>query len=531
MDSPTSSVKFEGDERDVEKLRRPQVPGIPPAVPQLPSLELEAEPIAQADEDRKREEERDFAVAKQLDEILKISGDLPDAAESSRTSARSSGGGFFSSSGERQIDKLKEKNALYKRKCEEMEKLAFQWQQRARENHSQANRYYSEARFLQMEVASSQKHVHHLDTELKAAEHKLRVVEQQLSDAVNLSEVRGKELKGAQVFLTKADTFSIPEVVRKVTALNEEIFQMAAFLGEVLVYEVLEEGADRAAVRQHAAEKLLGEVLANALAQESAHEPREPSNPLLVQIVMQIALTHWCASLASRWTSYQKPDKEGEGGEGKQGEQKEAGGSSSTRRQVEYDNMLRDLYDSIRDHEEQAVAGRWRSLARTHLPFSAHGWDNTLMVGIISVMSVAGWAPRAPEELGQIEKRLASIFKPLLELRKATGEDVTSADLDIAIIEPRAQFDPRFMEDEYADGRASSRSSNAAPESVVSTSGLGLKKLSVKKLKEGGVQRHIEMLALPKVVLERTVKEALEPHRRRRRRRKLRVGRVVGPAY
>lgn len=157
------------------------------------------------------------------------------------------------------------------------------------------------------------------------------------------------------------------------------------------------------------------------------------------------------------------------------------------------------------------MAGRWRSLARTHLPFSANGWDHTLMLGIISIMSVAGWAPRAHEELDQIEKRLASIFKPLLELRKATGEDVTSADLDIAIVEPRAQFDPRFMEDEYADGRASSRSSNAAPESVISTSGLGLKKLSVKKLKEGGVQRQIEMLALPKVVLERTVKEALEP--------------------
>ena len=318
--------------------------------------------LAQADEDRKREEERDFAVAKQLDEELnavetRVPGDFPDAAQSSRTSTRSSGGGFFSSSGDRQVDKLKEKNALYKRRAEEMEKLAYQWQQRAREHHSQANRYYQDARFLQMEMASAQKHVQHLDTELKAAKHELNAVKQQLSDAVNLSEVRGKELKGAQVFLTKADTLSVSDVVQKVTALNEEIFQMAAFLGEVLVYEVLEEGTDRAAVRQHAvskgykqAEKFLGEILANALAQESAHEPKEPSNPLLVQIVMQIALTQWCASLGSRWTSYQKPDKEGEGGEGKQGDQKEAGGSTSVRRQAEYDTMLRDLYDSIRDH-------------------------------------------------------------------------------------------------------------------------------------------------------------------------------------
>ncbi|KAJ3535322.1 hypothetical protein NMY22_g6542 [Coprinellus aureogranulatus] len=68
------------------------------------------------------------------------------------------------------------------------------------------------------------------------------------------------------------------------------------------------------------------------------------------------------------------------------------------------------------------------------------------------------------------------------------------------------------MEDEYADGRsASSKSTNSAPEAVISTSGLRLKKLTVKKLKEGGVQRYMEMLALPKVVLEKTIKEALEP--------------------
>ena len=39
----------------------------------------------------------------------------------------------------------------------------------------------------------------------------LNTVHQQLEDAEHLSEVRGKELVGAQVFLTKADTISISE--------------------------------------------------------------------------------------------------------------------------------------------------------------------------------------------------------------------------------------------------------------------------------------------------------------------------------
>jgi len=133
------------------------------------------------------------------------------------------------------------------------------------------------------------------------------------------------------------------------------------------------------------------------------------------------------------------------------------------------------------------------------------------MLGILSVMSVAGWTTQAADEHEQIEKRLTSIFKPLLDLRKAIGEDVTSADLEIAVIEPSTPFDPDYMEDAYEDGRNAPKSKKSAPEAVVSTSGLGLKKITVKKLKTGGVQRQAEMLSMPKVVLEKTIKEALEP--------------------
>ena len=61
-----------------------------------------------------------------------------------------------------------------------------------------------------------------------ALQNELTIVHQQLEDAEHLSEVRGKVLVGAQVFLTKADTISISEVGEKVTALNEDIFQAAA---------------------------------------------------------------------------------------------------------------------------------------------------------------------------------------------------------------------------------------------------------------------------------------------------------------
>lgn len=131
------------------------------------------------------------------------------------------------------------------------------------------------------------------------------------------------------------------------------------------------------------------------------------------------------------------------------------------------------------------------------------------MSGIVSIMSIAGWATRTYDEMDQVEQRLTSIFTPLLELRKAIGEDVTSVDLEIVTVNPRVRFNPRAMEDAHA--RPTSTISSVAPDVVVNTSALGLRKLSARKLQDGGTERQVEVLVLPKVVLERAMEEALDP--------------------
>jgi hypothetical protein len=152
----------------------------------------------------------------------------------------------------------------------------------------------------------------------------------------------------------KADTLSVTDVVQKVNALNEETFQMAAYLGEMLVYEVLELGADRQEHRQtvikctyERALGYLGETLANALAQHSMIGPKEESNPLLVQIIMQIALTNWCGGFGGRWTSYQKVDEPASEAEG---QPKESSSKPSISKQADHNRFISELYDSIRDH-------------------------------------------------------------------------------------------------------------------------------------------------------------------------------------
>ncbi|RXW25680.1 hypothetical protein EST38_g187 [Candolleomyces aberdarensis] len=506
------------------------------AVPNLKELNMEEEPVAAAaafeavtgNGEDKEKIERDYAVARQLDQQLnsrkKEEGCMPGEFEAGETaqhrsssSVRSVASSLWNGSVESQLEKAKAKNAVLKKKLEEMDSYVYQYQRAYQQERSHHHRMYNQAKALEMEFNAAKKHIHMQDEELKAVRNELGAVKQQLSDAVNLSEVRGKELKGAQVFLTKADTLSVTDVIQKVNALNEEIFQMAAFLGEVLVYEVLEPDANRQEHRQAAIESTyenarstLGEMLASTLAHESMNDPKEESNPLLVQIVMQIALTNWCGKFGRRWTSYQRVDNES-ANEAKEGQPKESGSKSGTSKHFDHDRFISELYDSIRDHEDQAVAGRWRSLTKAHLPSSTTGWDHSLMLAICSSMSVAGWATRSTEEVAHIEKRLSSIFKPLIDLRKATGEDVTSADLEISIVQPGHTFDPAYMEDAYADGRSSSKSKKSAPEAVISTSGLGLHRLVVKRAKVGGVQRQMEILSMPKVVLEKTIKEALEP--------------------
>ncbi|RXW13259.1 hypothetical protein EST38_g12598, partial [Candolleomyces aberdarensis] len=368
---------------------------------------------------------------------------------------------------------------------------------------------------MDIELNDAKKRIRVQDEELKALRNDLIAAKQQLGDAINLSEAQGDELKVAQAVLTKADTLSVTDVALKVNALNDEILQMAAFLGKMLVYEVLEPDADRQEIRQKAiksayqcAMDILGEPLADALAMHSVSEPKEESHPLLVQLVMQVALTNWCASFARRWTSYKRVDAESTD-EAKESQLKESSNSPSTSEQLDHDRFVSKLYDSIRHHEDQAVASRWRSLTRAHLPFSSNGWDHSLMMAIRSIMGVAGWATRSDDEMSQIEKCLGSIFELILVLRKATGVDVTSVDLEICIIAPGQNFDPLYMEDAYADGGPASKSEKSEPERVMSTSWLGLQRLEGKK--SGGVKRQVELLLTPRVVLEKTVMALVPP--------------------
>ena len=143
--------------------------------------------------------------------------------------------------------------------------------------------------------------VHRLVEENRSLKDELEDVKAQLADAKSLLEAQRKESKSAHVFLNSADTLSTTDVVQNVITLNEEIFQAAALLGEMLQSPERKGGTQEQTTEAFEKAKwMLGEQMATILAAESMNLHTE-LNPLLVQVVLQIAITTWCRFVVSSW--------------------------------------------------------------------------------------------------------------------------------------------------------------------------------------------------------------------------------------
>jgi hypothetical protein len=95
---------------------------------------------------------------------------------------------------------------------------------------------------------------------------------------------------------------STVQVSQKVIDLNEEIFQVAATVGEMIVPRggMHAVSSEEMASAFQKSRKLLGAQMTIVLAAE-AQNCHKNVNSMLAQVVLQIAITRWCASLISMW--------------------------------------------------------------------------------------------------------------------------------------------------------------------------------------------------------------------------------------
>ena len=136
----------------------------------------------------------------------------------------------------------------------------------------------------------------------------------------------------------------------------------------------------------------------------------------------------------------------------------------------------------------------------------------------MSVLNIAAWTASTGDQEAFLH-RLSPVFKAVNELRIAVGEKFTSADLHISIFHWGSAYQPSRMNDAYSDGRQPS--DKQAPELIVGTTGIGLKKATIER--DARDVPLFENVISAKIVLESTLKEALEPvkiSRRNKRKKK-----------
>ncbi|KAF8805137.1 hypothetical protein BYT27DRAFT_7192783 [Phlegmacium glaucopus] len=210
-------------------------------------------------------------------------------------------------------------------------------------------------------------------------------------------------------------------------------------------------------------------------------KPEPEVNPLLVQVVLQVFMVKFCASKIQSWYPSD----------------------------AVIEGFLNAIYSGIRLSEEQAVSGRWRALTRTHTRPTTDKWTDELFEKLMSVLKIASWMPGSPDNQESFRHRLPPIFKAVNELRMAIGEKFTSADLDVCTHDCGTGYVPSYMEDGYGDSRQQQSNDKRLPEIVAGTTGIGLMKFMVERGANDALR--LESVISAKIVLESTLKEALEP--------------------
>ncbi|KZP05602.1 hypothetical protein FIBSPDRAFT_842873 [Athelia psychrophila] len=169
--------------------------------------------------------------------------------------------------------------------------------------------------------------------------------------------------------------------------------------------------------------------------------------------------------------------------------------------------VLSKLYERLRNSEDQAVAGHWRALSRSHLRHLNTGAKDALphirkivCSGLADVLISAKCQinPSGVIEAltGKFGDRIYAIIDAALNINRILGEEITSGDFDIVTWQGGVKFDPTAMEDAASDDGSYDEKSI-----VLCTTEMGLRRESW-EVKGGQRAQEITLLLKPKVALE-----------------------------
>ncbi|KAG8220477.1 hypothetical protein J3R82DRAFT_3172 [Butyriboletus roseoflavus] len=346
-------------------------------------------------------------------------------------------------------------------------------QQSLRREEDEKGRVLSQNQRLTGELGGLRRQLESKDVDLKNIRNEFQHSQTKHDELTTLLEARSRELKGAQVYLTKADTLSGAEVIALVDAVNVEILQSAAFIADSFDFARQPAHADEIVEASGRISELMGSTLTHLLS-TVVHS----DDALLVQLALQGAIVEFSRWIIMTWDF-----------DGLQAEQ-----------------PLAEIYNDIRETETQAVGGRWRALTRAHAQKVAlqEGDLHATMVAHISdtlvIILVAAGCTKSYEEAYRIftqkfGERISNIVKMASRLNKAMGEEVTSADLWPVNTTSGNVFDRANMDDFEGNGE------DSEGQAVLCTIALGLQR-SEKIVRGDVVDFKTTTLLKPKVALE-----------------------------
>ena len=174
-------------------------------------------------------------------------------------------------------------------KCNLAEKESASLGEQLQTNRSENNRLRHDNQALQEELRRKEQEIKALQT---ASRHK----EATHSQVAALLETRTSELKGAQTFLTKADTFSGADLILMVEGLNADILETAAYMTDTFDFgqssQMISTGRQQSV--HESIKSGLGQIMTNLLVQHGRDQ-------MLIQIAVQAHLSRWCHHIASTW--------------------------------------------------------------------------------------------------------------------------------------------------------------------------------------------------------------------------------------
>ncbi|KAI0750445.1 hypothetical protein C8Q74DRAFT_1180517, partial [Fomes fomentarius] len=280
-------------------------------------------------------------------------------------------------------------------------------------------------------------------------EAQLEACEQRRRETEDLLQRRTKELSDAEAYLTLIDDVSPREVVQIIEHINGQISQSASIISKAPEFSfdgpLHATDSEAARTRLEQASFLGSDLLA------SLNRASSLQSSALVKTALRAGMADYARRVGSSWDVSA----------------------------VNSPSSIGDAYLKLREKEPQAVAGRWRILARTYTradddQVRQASLDDlyNLITDILLVCGTAGGRESILEVVARdFEGELQNITKLALKFQRTAGERIVSCDYTILGAKPSVAFDPAQME---ARTVAESTTPPSSTNRVLCTTELGL---------------------------------------------------------